>query len=742
VAIPGNFLSESTSSMDPSISGWTAKLNATLHIGTGGRVGDGCLNLRSIAAGETQSRTVASYPVIAGNDYQAFSDASGATVPERIGIRWLTAANSEISISWSLTTASASATWHRIAVTATAPATAALAQVVFSATPAAGAVNSFFENVYLGLPVRTTGNLLTHGAEGHEQASNWPYVAAVNCSISRTVPAVSWPTINYVGGATVSTMTVTANGDASFRCTEQPIVTPGQEYMATAYLNPPTSGSTAWIELRFYDAAHSQIQATRANLAAPGTGWYRQPVSDKAPAAAAYASVAFGLTGATAGQVMRADTSAITLPPVLVDGSVVPYSDASFEAGVGAWTVVSGVATLSRTTPWAPSIDGYYALAVTSATATTSVIRSGRYPLPAGSSFRSSATITVTAGGWTLSRGLRWYDAANVSLGLTADTPAVAPTPGWWRLSNDFTPPVGATQVAIEWSLTATSGASVIRLDSAAVWPAMPLGEVDPDDTTGSIHVTLRELTAGEYLTLWRVTPDGRRTLVRGPDGLLDRVLITTSSIVVEDYEAPLGVPVYYYSEMIADGELLPTTRTSELVTISLANINEAWLKDPGNPQRNLKVLVKAGPNWQRPIAQAEYRVRGRRNSVILSDVRGGLEGPLAVWTRSDEERAALHWLLDSGNTLLWQAMPGMGVSDMYVNVGQADENRVTPYAPEPWREWQLPMRQADMPTAVGVAGSAGRTWQDILTEHATWSDVLSQYATWEDVLLNRPIGG
>jgi len=109
------------------------------------------------------------------------------------------------------------------------------------------------------------------------------------------------------------------------------------------------------------------------------------------------------------------------------------------------------------------------------------------------------------------------------------------------------------------------------------------------------------------------------------------------------------------------------------------------------------------------------------------------------VWTRSDEERAALHWLLDSGNTLLWQAAPGMGVDDTYVNVGAVTEARTTPYAPELWREWTLPLKQADMPVSVGVASSAGRTWQDILTENSTWNDILAGYATWEKVLLNQP---
>ncbi|MFB7605298.1 hypothetical protein [Streptomyces gardneri] len=743
MAIPGNFLSESTSSMDPSISGWTAKLNCTLLMGTGGRVGDGCLTMRSVAAGEMQCRTVASYPVAAGSDYQTFADAAGATVPERLGIRWLNAASSEISISWSLTASSASLTWHRIGVTATAPAGAVSAQVLFSSTPAAGAVTNFLENVYLGPPIRSPGNLLSHGAEAHEQPTNWPYVAETNCSISRTSPPVSWPAINYVGGSAVGTMTVTANGNASFRCTEQAIVTPGQEYIATSHLNPPTAGSTAWIELRFYDAAHVQIQATRANLAPPATAFYRQHVSDFAPPTAAYASVAFGLTGATAGQVLRTDTSVISAAPVLVAGSVVPYSDASFEAGVGTWTVTSGAATLARSTPWAPSQDAYYAMVITSATATTSVIRSGRYPLPAGEvNFRSSLQATVTAGGWTLTRGLHWYDATNASLGVTADAAGPAPTPGWWILTNNHVRPVGATQVAFEWTLAATAPASVLRFDIGAIWPALPTNEVEPDDSTGSVRVTLRELNLGSAFSLWRVTPDGRRTFVRGPSGLIDGVTITSSSVVVEDYEAPLGVPVYYYAETLAPGATLAGTHTTSSVTINLADVNEAWLKDPGNPQRNLRVLVKAGPDWQRAISQAEYRVRGRRNSVVLSDVRGGLEGGLAVWTRTDEERDALHWILDSGNVLLWQAMPGMGVSDMYVNVGEAAEARVRQYAPEPWREWQLPLRQADMPTTVGVAGSAGRTWQDVLTENATWTDVLTRYATWEDVFLSRPIGG
>ena len=740
MAIPGNFLSDTASSIDPNTSGWVAKLNCTISLGNGGRVGVGTLKLTATASGEMQARTVSSYAVTQGVEYLAFADASGSTVAERIGIRWLNSSNAEISVSWALVTTSASATWHRIAIADYAPAGAVRAQVLVSASPLSGGIANYFENVYFGLPQRTTGNLLSANAETNERASGWEYVAVTNCTISRTVPMVSWATDAYTSGGHVATMTVTASSAANFRSTDLPEVTPGTQYLAYAYLNPPASGTAAWIELRFYDASLAQIQATKANLNAPSTGWYQQRVSDFAPSNAAYASVAFGLDTATAAQVMRVDRAVITTAPVLREGSVVPYKDASFEVGVGSWTVTSGVATLARLTPWGTdSLDGSYCMTVSSATATTSTIRSAKYAVGAvgGQSWTVEAGMKVSAGSWDLTRKVRWYDASNNDLGVTTFGPSTVPTPNWWMLSMNDAAPANATQAAIEYTLTATAVSSVLRMDKVALWKALPLVEAVAVDETASITITMRELNTASTITVWRVTADGNRTLVRGVSGLIDAATLTSDVLVIEDYEAPLGVPVHYYAET-RTGATLTGSRTTDTVTLTEGDPNEVWLKDPGQPQRNLKVLVKAAPNWQRSIGQAEYRVRGRRNSVVLSDVRNGLEGDLVIWTRTDAERTGLHWILDSGNTLFWQAASGHGVDDMYVNVGQATEGRTGGTALEPWREWTLPLRQADMPVTVGVAGSAGRTWQDVFTEFATWGDVLAAYATWEDVLFNR----
>lgn len=741
--IPGNFLSPTTEQVDPNASGWKAKLNCTVSLGSGGRNGDGCLAVKSVAAGEMQAITVSTYEVTPWTEYYAWSDASGASEPERIGIRWLDAAGAEISVTWSLTTATASASWHRISVGGEAPAGAARAAVVFSATPAAANVIHYWENVYFGYPQRYQGNLLQFNTESAEiDASGW--FAEVNSTVARVAPVIPWTATMYPIGGHVMAMTATAAGNASMRSTDRPDATPGVEYTAYAYLNPPSSTANAWVELRFYDADGIQIHAARGPLVVPGTGWYRQYASAIAPAATASCSIAVGIDGATAGQVLRVEGVVVAVVQPARAGNIVPYADSEFEQGVAGWSVVSGTATFARSSPWGTAaFSGAYSGTITSATASTSTIRSGRFTLPAGDSFRMETYFMVSAGGWSWARAVRWYSADDTDLGVTSTAVVAASTPGWWVDTASFTAPEGATQAAIEYTVTATAANSVLRLDRIAMWQALALSDAVADDSTATITVTQRELPTGDVISVWRVDPAGMRTLVRGPSGLLNSMPITADLMVIEDAEAPLDVPVSYYVETRnATSGVLTSTRTTVIVTLTLSDPEEAWLKDPSNPQRNAKVLVKQPPDWKRSIEQARHRVRGRRNPVVLSDVRAGLEGDLILWTRSDDERARLHWLLDSGNTLFLQTAPGRGISDMYVTVGEVPEARDTPEADDPWRVWTLPLSESDMPTTAGVNGSAGRTWRDPLTEITSWADLMSQYATWEDVFFGRRIGG
>lgn len=739
MAIPGNLLSPTTESIDPNTSGWTPKLNCTIIKGTGGRNGDGCLAVKSVAAGEMQARTVSSYAVTAGTVYYAFADTAGV-VGERIGIRWLNASGAEVSITWSLTTMTSSSGWHRVSVAGAAPAGTTQAQVLLSSTETGATVSHYWENVYLGLPIRTTGNLLPFNSESTEvDASGW--AAIVNATVSRQVPVMSWAVDNYLAGGHTLAMTAVATGNASVLAADRPAVTPGTEYLAYAYLQPPVLTSQAWIELRFFDANGNQVGAQRSTLAPPATtGMYRQRASMVAPATAAACSVAAGLDTASAGQVLRLETVVVTVAPQLQAGSVLPYADSSFEQGVAGWTTASGVATIARTTPWGASFfDGSYALAITSSTATASTIRSAKFPVTPSVNWRAQVLAHPAAGSWSsVAVRVRWYDASNTDLGASTGVAYTLPGSSWYVLPSDATAPANATQGAIELVATASATASVVHIDQAVLWEVLPQTAVEAVDGGGYIKLTLRELIIDYELSVSRVQQDGSRTPVRGTSGLIDHQVITSDLMVIEDHEAPLNVPVYYVIEQFPPGSLVSSGRVSDPVTLTLGDINLAWLKDPSNPQRNCLVTVAKAPDWQRPVDQSAFVIRGRRNKVVLSGARNGLEGDLAIMTRSDGERAALHLLIDSGNTLLWQAVPGMGVADMYVAVSQVTEARGGGLAQDVWRNWTLPLIEADMPVAAGVNGAAGRTWQDIVTEFDTCADLLATYATCEDLLLDR----
>lgn len=739
MAIPGNFLAAVTEMVDPDTSGWQTVLNCTKSLGSGGRNGDGVLTLTSVASGEMQASTVATFPVTAGTLYQTFADAASANQAERIGIQWLNSSRTQIGLTWSATTNAASASWHRIGVAGPCPVGATLARVVLSATPTAAAKTHFFENVYLGPPITTTGNVFSFNVEsgGEIDATGWAVDA--NCTLTRDVPVAVWPYNWYLSGGNTIKMTVTANGNSSLKTAEQPGVIAGTEYKGDLYISPPTSGAACWVEMRWYDNISTLISAKRAVLVQPSTGVFRQTVSGIAPAGAVSVVLAAGITSATAGQILRVEGAVITVSPPLLAGSVIPYEDSSFEQGIGQWTVGSGVATIARTTPWGTAAsEGAYSLTITSSTATKSTLVSGRYPVTPGLSWRAQVRVQSPAGTWQVAPTIHWYNAGGTS--ISRSSPTADPIPSgtsWWRDWNDIVAPAGAVTAAVEVDVTAPSVGATLRLDSVVLLQTVPAFTANGDDDLGLVTLVLREMNAGDDLTLYRVV-GGRQSIVRGPDGWVQGLALASDEIVFEDYEAPLGVPLYYRLETYDPATAaLSGTGASSTVTLSLPDPSECWIKDPLQPQRNLRLRASVAPDWSRPVEQTEYRIRGRRNTVILSDVRGGLTGTLKVWTLTDDERSGLHFALDTGNTLFFQFAPGLGLDDMYAAVGEAAEPRLIPYAGEPRRQWSLPLTQQDAPIG-GVGGTAGWTVQDVVTTWDAVADVNAAYATLLDLILDN----
>ncbi|MBQ1165470.1 hypothetical protein KBZ21_46605, partial [Streptomyces sp. A73] len=70
--------------------------------------------------------------------------------------------------------------------------------------------------------------------------------------------------------------------------------------------------------------------------------------------------------------------------------------------------------------------------------------------------------------------------------------------------------------------MTATAASSVMRFDRPALWQTLPRESVEAVSSQAMVQLLLRELTPGQLMTVWRVTADGARMLVRGPEGLYD----------------------------------------------------------------------------------------------------------------------------------------------------------------------------------------------------------------------------
>ncbi|MFJ9694941.1 hypothetical protein [Kitasatospora sp. NPDC101183] len=249
--------------------------------------------------------------------------------------------------------------------------------------------------------------------------------------------------------------------------------------------------------------------------------------------------------------------------------------------------------------------------------------------------------------------------------------------------------------------------------------------------------VTLTGLTTGsrDRWSLWRTTPDGVQTPVRGYGGDLIGVTATGDVTVTDDYEAPLGRPVAYYVRVwtsATPGSWIDAT--ASWLTLAHPDALSVVLKDPSIPSRTTTVVVTTMPSWQRAARQAVHQVRGRPRPVVLTDVRSARTGSVVLSTATHTERQALTWLLESGHTLLAQWPPGWGEDDTYLQVGSVGEDRLSEYAPQPDRGWTLELTEVDRPIG-GLVGSAGRTWQTVRDGNATWANLLTKYSTWLGVL-------
>jgi len=170
--------------------------------------------------------------------------------------------------------------------------------------------------------------------------------------------------------------------------------------------------------------------------------------------------------------------------------------------------------------------------------------------------------------------------------------------------------------------------------------------------------------------------------------------------------------------------------------TPTLEDASYVWFKSPGNPALNTTVMMENPITWQRQARMAAYQIVGRRNPVVVSDVRPGRTASLSILIWDEQSNALFDELLDSGFPVLIQAMPGYGVDgNLYLAIQDVEVESATGAANIPGWRWTLAVTEVDRPVG-GLQGSANGTWQTVYDTFATWQEVFESFDTWTDVLV------
>ncbi|QEU76879.1 hypothetical protein CP967_31140 [Streptomyces nitrosporeus] len=578
--------------------------------------------------------------------------------------------------------------------------------------------------ISLGPPQTPSGNLLPYNTASVE-VSTAAWSAYTNAVVSRSSEA-AWEGWHSLVATSV------AAGPMDIGQAPLVSVTPGVEYVASAVVRPDVA-STVRVDLRWYDASSALMSQSDTPWSAPAGTWTTCTTIGIAPPGAAFARLVLHPVATDVGQRWLFDRMALRPAPTPV-GSLIGYNIASMEVDASGWSAIAGCTVERSTDRW---WEGSASLKIT-ADGTTDAWVGTTAVIPVTPRVSYSATPMVWAAASTATRifvtRLTWQNSAGEDIRISDFRwRIVAGASGWFVLPSSGAAPDAASSVRVSVAFEAPTAGDVYHIDAVDVVPGGVSAIADPLPDQYGARITLSGLTtdAHTYWGLWRADATGDRTPVRGSTGDTSQMLITGDSTIVEDFEAPLGVPTTYVLALWTPAGSSRRT-TSDAIVIPEPAPSEVVLKDPGLPARQTTAAVSKGgqPQWTRRARQGVNAVRGRSRPIVISDVRTSREGTMTLVTETTEDLASMWWLLETGNVLLIQWPSLWGERDVYVSVGDVTEAPIVGYAEYRDRTWTVPLTEVDRPIG-GATGAADRTWQAVATDHTSWTDVSTTYRSW-----------
>ncbi|WP_333731760.1 hypothetical protein [Streptomyces sp. IBSBF 3010] len=631
-------------------------------------------------------------------------------------------------------------------VVATAPAGATHALLKVSVNNLAASAKYLIDDVYFCAAPVKAGNAYGYNTASIEQdTSGWKID-------SGTMVRGGWVLIAGQGHYGLE-VTSAAAGYQEIRTQSFIGVIPGKEY--TSYAAVWTdAGALPWMmEFRWYDASfvevglHASTTYTVSNSVVTRLG-----ITGIAPAGSVYCKVFIRPQATAAGQRFIIDDASLVTSPNIA-GNLLTYAEYSSEGILPDWTLTNGTASLYQLT--SGITDGYFTIkAVPTVTGLITAQLNRLVPVTVGTTYQVKATFyrhstdpAQKVIGACRTR-VDWFDSAgNI---LTADNPdqfySSEVAADWYAnvISETRTCPEGAVYAKVGWEVTSDNPLiDFWVVDNISLMEAVPEYTLSTSNEDGSITLTVNNPYApgsnNSNVTIKRVDDSGKVYSMRGYGRTWDLAPNPYSTIVVEDYEAPLASRVWYSIQWSSSTGATkgPRLFTQSVDTPVLTDADYAWFKSPGIPALNTTVMMEAPLKWSRAARSQRYDVVGRKNPINRYDVRSGRSSSITVLIWDPEANELFNSLLDSGAPALVQAMPGYGIDgNLYVAVGDVDCEPLDPDARVPGWRWTLGITEVDRPDG-GLQGSAASTWQTILdsTAYPTWEELFNSHDTWTDVL-------
>lgn len=226
-------------------------------------------------------------------------------------------------------------------------------------------------------------------------------------------------------------------------------------------------------------------------------------------------------------------------------------------------------------------------------------------------------------------------------------------------------------------------------------------------------------------LTVYRIVPGGQ-IIVRGAEDVAPQGAFLWLG---GDWEAPQGKALTYGADL-SDGA---TTFTITQAVNGLVDFGGDWMTPVGNPNLGMNLTIEAGgiAPLERNISLDVQPVLNRQSPVAVSYGRRYFQSEFTFLTFTDAEADTFRRLL-AYPIVFFSSRVGYGFDEpVYLALGDAEEERTSPFGSETSRRWRVRVTRVDRPPADYAAGQIGVTWQERLDVPNTWTTVLANYTDW-----------